>query len=326
MPRDIVFVLYPGFVALDLTGPLDVFNGPNLLCGSNREAPYRFTFVALKPGPVVSVSGLSVLADTCPKKCRPHTLVVPGGVALGAECSDPELLEAIKALAAQSTRVASVCTGSLLLAACGLLDGRRATTHWLCTAGMARRYPAVHVEPDAIFVRDGHIHTSAGVTSGIDLALSLVEEDLGPETAMAVARALVMYRRRVGNQSQFSAPLQAQAQAGARFAGLHAWMETRLGEELGVERLAGQAGMSPRHFARVFLAATGISPGRYVERLRLDRAREIIESGESHLQTVATLVGFRSEEQMRRAFQRRLGMTPSHYADHFSHTALPLQP
>lgn len=318
MPRDIVFVLYPGFVALDLTGPLDTFNGPNLLRGV-REAHYRFSFVATKPGPVVSVSGLAMLPDTRPEQCQPHTLVVPGGVALGDEYSDPELLEAIKALAARSTRVVSVCTGSLLLAACGLLDGRRATTHWLCTEGMARRYPAVTVEPDAIFVRDGHIHTSAGVTAGIDLALSLVEEDLGPEAAMEVARGLVMYRRRVGNQSQFSTPLQTQALAGARFAWLHSWMEARLGEDLGVERLAGQAGMSPRHFARVFLAETGMPPGRYVERLRLDRARELIEAGEPHLQTVAAAVGFRCDEQMRRAFQRRLGMTPSHYADHFSH-------
>ncbi|MBG3878498.1 helix-turn-helix domain-containing protein, partial [Desulfovibrio oxamicus] len=193
-----------------------------------------------------------------------------------------------------------------------------ATTHWQACARLAAAYPAVRVEPDAIFVRDGGVVTSAGVTAGIDLALHLVEEDLGPATAMEVARLLVVYRRRVGNQSQFSAPLRAQARAGARFGPLHVWMEARLGEDLGVERLAGQAHMSPRHFARVFPQETGMSPARYVEQLRLDRARELLESGESHMQTVAAAAGFGSEERLRRAFQRRMGVTPSQYLEHFS--------
>ncbi|WP_353116912.1 helix-turn-helix domain-containing protein [Nitratidesulfovibrio sp.] len=326
--RHIVFVLYPGFVGLDLAGPLDVFScAARLAERQGRPVPYRCHFAAQAVGPVVSASGLSVLADTPPDMCEkdrsgpggfaPHTLVVPGGVTPGREGDAPDLCCMVSGLAARSRRVVSVCTGALLLAACGLLDGRRATTHWQACARLAA-YPAVRVEPDAIFVRDGGVVTSAGVTAGIDLALHLVEEDLGPATAMEVARLLVVYRRRVGNQSQFSAPLRAQARAGARFGPLHAWMEARLGEDLGVERLAGQAHMSPRHFARVFPQETGMSPARYVEQLRLDRARELLESGEAHMQTVAVAAGFGSEERLRRAFQRRMGVTPSQYLEHFS--------
>lgn len=327
--RHIVFVLYPGFVGLDLAGPLDVFScAARLAERQGRPASYRCHFAAQEVGPVVSSSGLSVLADTPadifekdrsgPGGLAPHTLVVPGGVTPGREGDDPDLCGMVSGLAARSRRVVSVCTGALLLAACGLLDGRRATTHWQACARLASAYPAVRVEPDAIFVRDGGVVTSAGVTAGIDLALHLVEEDIGPATAMEVARLLVVYRRRVGNQSQFSAPLRAQARAGARFGPLHAWMEARLGEDLGVERLAGQAHMSPRHFARVFPQETGMSPARYVEQLRLDRARELLESGEAHMQSVAAAAGFGSEERLRRAFQRRMGVTPSQYLEHFS--------
>ncbi len=319
MPENIAFVLYPGFVPLDLAGPLDVFTMAGRLARERRlPSPYRFSFVAVAPGPVPSVAGLPMLADTPADACAPHTLLVPGGADMDRAEQDPALLALIGDLATRATRVVSVCTGALLLAACGLLDGRRAATHWTFAANLARRYPAVSVEPDAIFVRDGNVATSAGVTAGIDLALDLVEEDLGPAIALETARMLVVYRRRVGGQSQFSAPLEAQTRAGSRFAALHAWMEARLDERLDMERLAGQAGMSPRHFARVFTAETGMSPGRYVEQLRLDRARELIESGEPHLQTVAAASGFASDEQMRRAFLRRLGMTPSRYADHFA--------
>lgn len=328
-PRTVVFVLYPGFVHLDLAGPLDVFScAIRLARRQGRPAPYRCRFVAQAVGPVATSSGLSVLADTALEACNeamagaetviPHTLIVPGGVMPGREGDDPLLRHMVARLAAGARRVVSVCTGALLLAACGLLDGRRATTHWQACARLAAAYPAVRVEPDAIFVRDGGVVTSAGVTAGIDLALHLVEEDLGPAMAMEVARLLVVYRRRVGNQSQFSAPLRAQALAGARFGALHAWMEARLGEELGVERLAGQAHMSPRHFARVFPQETGMSPARYVEQLRLDRARELLESGEAHMQTVAVEAGFGSEERLRRAFQRRMGVTPTQYLEHFS--------
>ncbi len=328
-PRLVVFVLYPGFVGLDLAGPLDVFSCATRLAErQGRPAPYRCRFVAQAAGPVTASSGLPVLAESLSDifgndaseahALAPHTLVTPGGVTPGREGDDPDLCTLVAGLAARSRRVVSVCTGALLLAACGLLDGRRATTHWQACARLAAAYPAVRVEPDAIFVRDGSVVTSAGVTAGIDLALHLVEEDLGPATAMEVARLLVVYRRRVGNQSQFSAPLRAQTRAGARFGPLHAWMETRLGEELGVERLADQAHMSPRHFARVFPQETGMSPARYVEQLRLDRARELLESGEAHMQTVAVAAGFGSEERLRRAFQRRMGVTPSQYLEHFS--------
>lgn len=320
MTRDIVFVLYPGFVALDLIGPLDVFHmAVALHPGRGREdPPYRFAFVAVEPGPVVSHNGLAMIADCRPEDCAPHTLVVPGAADMSRAQGDTGLLRLVSGLAERAVRVVSVCTGALLLAACGLLDGRRATTHWSFAGELARSHPAVTVEPDAIFVHDDPLYTSAGVTAGIDLALSLMENDLSAASALEVARMLVVYRRRVGNQSQFSASLRAQSRVGARFAALHSWMEAHLAEDLSVDRLSEREGMSPRHFARVFLAKTGMPPGRFVEQLRLDRARELIESGETHLQTVAALAGFGSDEHLRRAFLRRLGMTPSHYADHFA--------
>jgi transcriptional regulator GlxA family with amidase domain len=319
MSRTIAFVLYPGFVTLDLAGPLDVFHAASTLREiRGGDAAYCFAFVALKLGPVVASNGLSVMADSAPADCQPHTLVVPGSVDAERAATDLALLGAVTCLAAKAKRIVSVCSGAMLLAGCGLLDGKKATTHWMASDLLARRYPNVTVEPDAIFIRDGDTFTSAGVTAGIDLALRLVEDDLGPETALDVARLLVVYRRRPGNQSQFSAPLKAQARAASRFRNLHAWMEAHLDEDLGVERLAALENMSPRHFARIFLAKTGMSPGKYVEQLRLDRARELIESGEEHMQTVAATAGFCNEERLRRTFQRRLGITPSLYLSHFS--------
>jgi transcriptional regulator GlxA family with amidase domain len=318
-PRLVVFALYPGFVALDLAGPLDVFQAANqFLAEHARPSAYAFRFAAQRPGPVPSGSGPAMLADAAADGLAPHTLLIPGSAAIAREAPAPEAVALVAGLAARAERVVSVCTGALLLAACGLLDGRRATTHWSAADALARRHPAVRVEADALFVRDGHVHTSAGVTAGIDLALDIVERDLGPEAAMAAARLLVVYRRRAGSQAQFSEPLRAQQRAGARFAGLHAWMETRLAEDLRVERLAERAGMSARNFARVFKAETGATPARYVEELRLGRARELLEAGETHLQTVAHASGFGGDEQLRRAFLRRLGVLPSRYAEHFA--------
>lgn len=319
LPKIVAFIIYPGVISLDLTGPAGVFDGANLVLERQGIAPaYELAYVSAHSSPVYSHCGLPMSPDNHSENCSPHTLVLPGCSDVDKASQDPLLRTSVLAMAAKSARLVSVCSGSLLLAAWGVLDGKRATTHWAGVAEMSRRYPRVTVDPDAIFVRDGQIYTSAGVTAGIDLALSLVEEDLGAEIALAVARVLVVYRRRVGNQSQFSEPLRLQSLAVSRFSSLHDWMLLRLRENLGVERLAEQAGMSPRNFARVFQAETGWTPGKYVERLRLDHARERIESGEKHLQTVAASAGFASEEQLRRAFIRCLGTTPSAYSWNFA--------
>jgi len=206
-------------------------------------------------------------------------------------------------------RVASVCSGAYLLAEAGLLDGKRATTHWGRSEEFARRYPKVRVEPDRIYVREGEVWTSAGITAGIDLALALIEDDLGGDIARRTAQQLVVHQRRPGGQSQFSALLEIGGVNG-RFAGLMDWMRERLAEPLGVERLAGQAAMSPRHFARTFTAETGLTPAKAVERLRLEAARVRVEAGHDPIERVAEASGFRDPERMRRAFLRAFGQPP----------------
>jgi transcriptional regulator GlxA family with amidase domain len=215
----------------------------------------------------------------------------------------------VRAAAARARRTASVCSGAFVLAAAGLLDGRRATTHWARAADLARLYPQVRVEPDCIFVRDGTVWTSAGITAGIDLALALVAEDLGEATAKRTAQQLVVYHRRPGGQSQFSALLEAD-RPDSRFSPLLAWARERLNERLSVERLAERAAMSPRHFARAFAADTGMTPAKAVERLRLEAAREEIESSAAPIERVAAHTGFGDPERMRRAFLRAFGQPP----------------
>jgi transcriptional regulator GlxA family with amidase domain len=317
MIRIITFVLYPGFVGLDVTGPLEVFNTASLLSGA--DAGYRFQFVAMRPGAVPSMAGLSMVADTDADDCTPDTLMVPGGRPDLEFASEPGLQQMIGILAGRSHRIVSVCTGAYLLAACGLLRHKCVTTHWQSASLLARQYPETVVEADRLYVRDGNIMTSAGVTAGIDMALALVEEDLGGEVAMEVSRQLVLYRHRSGNQSQFSVPLQAQLKAGRRFAELHRWLEQTLSSFITVEHMAGQADMSARHFSRLFREETGLSPGRYLEQLRLDRARELLEAGESRLKVIADRCGFERTERLRKVFLRRFGVTPGQYLAHFTH-------
>jgi transcriptional regulator GlxA family with amidase domain len=221
----------------------------------------------------------------------------------------PETVAYVRAAAHRARRVASVCTGAFVLAAAGLLDGRRATTHWARAAEFARAYPRVNVEPDRIFIRDGDLWTSAGITAGIDLALALAADDLGEAAAKRAAQQLVVYHRRPGGQSQFSALLEADRPSG-RFSPLLAWARERLGEPLPVERLADRAAMSPRHFARAFTAETGMTPAKAVERLRLEAARERVESGAEPIEGVAAHTGFGDPERMRRAFLRAFGQPP----------------
>jgi len=252
-------------------------------------------------------------------------LIVAGGLGARAASRDRKLLAALRRVARRTPRVASVCTGALPLAATGLLDGRRATTHWDACAAMARRFPKVKVDPDAIFVVDGKYHTSAGVTAGIDLALALVEHDLGRAEALAIARQLVVFLRRPGGQSQFSGHLQAEpgTVAGERFAALTRWMLDHLAADLSVEALAARAHMSPRNFARRFNEAMGTTPARYVQRLRLDAARRLLSEGGLAVAEVAHRTGFASLETMRLAFRRHLKVAPQDFRQRF-HRPVPL--
>ncbi|MEJ2155979.1 MAG: DJ-1/PfpI family protein [Desulfobacteraceae bacterium] len=319
MMKRIEFFLYSGMTSLDVTGPLDVFHtATELLSSSGRDHQgYEMVFSALQPGPVPTASGLRLHAESRPGKQKTNSLLVPGGLIAETVSRDPAIVRAVRLSAQKTERIVSICSGAFLLAAAGFLDGRRVTTHWKMSDRLAECYPQVSVEPDAIYIQDGHIATSAGVTAGIDLALALVEDDFGPTLAMEVARILVLYRRRPGHQSQFSTPLAVQAKAGRRFKDLMEWVETHLDKNLTVERLAEQAHMSPRTFARIFPSEFGLSPGRFIEQLRIDRARELLESGMEGLERVAHKSGFGREERLRRAFQRRLGISPAQYRAHF---------
>jgi len=321
MKKTVEFVIYPEALGLDINGPLDVFTiSSELLAKSGKtDDGYMPVFSAKDPGKLRLCSGLSVLAENrLGQGDAPDILLVPGGYGAEKAANDLHLIELIRKRAKEAGRIVSVCNGALILAACGLLDNRKATTHWRSVAELSRKHPLVEVEPDAIFVRDGNIATSAGVTAGIDLALALVEEDHGPALALEVARGLVLYFRRTGGQSQFSAPMESRQRAGRRFSKLHDWMLANLDKSLTVDRMAQRAGMSPRNFARVFSAKTGMTPATYVETLRLDRAREVLESGEDSMEQVAETSGFGSEDRMRRAFRRRFSVSPAQYRSHFS--------
>jgi transcriptional regulator GlxA family with amidase domain len=231
------------------------------------------------------------------------------------------LIRLLRAAAGRSRRVASVCTGAFLLARAGLLDGRRATTHWNSCGELARRYPAVHVESDPIFVRDGDVYTSAGVTAGIDLALALVDEDLGPKLARDVARWLVLFLRRPGGQSQFSAALAGQQAEREPLRDLQGWVMDHLDEDLTVPALAERVFMSPRNFARAFKREVGMTPAVYVETVRVERARTLLETGGEGVEQVARRCGFGTVETMRRVFRRRLGVSPGDYRQRFHRRA-----
>src|SRR5687767_10870020 len=274
-PRRVVIVIFPDVQPLDAIGPAEVFR-----TASRIDPPgYCVELVAADPGPVRSTTvGLAV--DRTLRGCRGpiDTLLVAGGTGVRSAAQDQRLLSWLRAAAKRSRRVSSVCTGAFLLARAGLLDGRRATTHWASCADLADRYPSIAVERDPIFVRDGNVATSAGVTAGMDLALALVEEDLGREVALEVARWLVLFVRRPGGQSQFSSHLRAQVADREPLRDLQEWMTTHLDADLSVAALADRACMSPRNFARAFAREVGMTPAAYVEALRVDHARIRLES------------------------------------------------
>ncbi|HML12607.1 MAG TPA: GlxA family transcriptional regulator [Xanthobacteraceae bacterium] len=303
MPRTVGILIFPQFQLLDAAGPITVFEA----AGREGKPPrYRLRVMAREAGRVTSSSGAQLIAEPLIEEPLDTLLVAGGrGTREASICSDT--LAYVRA--ARARRTASVCSGAFILAAAGLLDGRRATTHWGRAAEFARAYPQVRVEPDRIFIRDGALWTSAGITAGIDLALALVAEDLGEAVAKRAAQHLVVYHRRPGGQSQFSALLEAD-RADSRFSPLLAWARERLGERLPVERLAERAAMSPRHFARAFAADTGMTPAKAIERLRLEAAREAVESGAAPIERVAAASGFGDPERMRRAFLRAFGQPP----------------
>jgi transcriptional regulator GlxA family with amidase domain len=322
-PRRIGLIGYEDVAALDLVGVLDAFSIANW---RSEPARYETVVVAASDAPFRAESGVRLLPDkTFDQAPSFDTLVVPGGSGL----RDPEILAPVaawlKSRATETRRMVSVCTGLYGLAAAGVMDGRRATTHWRHAAALARRYPAVRVEPDAIFIKDGPFYTSAGMTAGIDLALALIEEDHGPAHALRVARQMVVYMKRSGGQLQYSEPLRSQTRGGDRFADLIAHVIGDLGGDWSVEAMAARTGQSPRQFSRNFKTVFEASPAAYLDRLRLDEARLRLASGADSLARIAHAIGFRSDDAFRNAFERRFGVTPGVYRSRFASNA-PLSP
>ncbi|WNI21111.1 GlxA family transcriptional regulator [Streptomyces sp. ITFR-16] len=311
--RSVLVVLFDDVQSLDVTGPMEVFAGASRFPGIT----YELRTASLDGAPVRTSCGLTLVPDTSlADAAAPHTLLVPGGQ--GTRAPDPALVEWLRTHGPRPERLVSVCSGALLLAAAGQLDGHRVTTHWNVCDHLARTYPAVEVDPEPIFVRDGRLATSAGVTAGIDLALALVEEDHGRDVALAIARHLVVFLRRPGNQAQFSAQLTARTAGREPLREVQHWITEHPGEDLSVEALAARARLSPRHFARAFQAETGVTPGRYVDRVRLEQARRLLEDTTDAVARISRDCGYGTPEAMRRAFVRALGTAPAEYRRRFS--------
>jgi transcriptional regulator GlxA family with amidase domain len=310
--RTVLVVLFDDLQSLDVTGPVEVFAG----AGACVPGAYEIRTASLGGDPVRSSSGLTLVPDLdLADAGEPDLLLVPGG--RGTRHADPRLVDWLRRHGPRASRLVSVCTGAILLAEAGLLDGRRVTTHWAYCDKLARDHPEVDVDADPIFVRDAHVCTSAGVTAGIDLALALVEEDLGRDVALTVARHLVVFLRRPGNQAQFSAQLAAQVAAREPLRDVQQWISEHPEGDLSVEALAARARLSPRHFARAFRAETGLTPGRYVDRVRLEHARRLLEDTAHGIEEISRASGYGTPEAMRRAFTRALGTAPAEYRRRF---------
>ncbi len=310
-------VVFDGFQLLDLAGPADVFTAAAAL---GAEPDYRVELAAAQAGLVRSSCGVEVTA--------PHalgavsgavdTLLVTGGIDFWSARGDPVLTAGIRRTGERADRICSVCSGTFLLAQAGLVDGHRVTTHWAGSELLAREHPGVTLEPDRIYVRDGRVWTSAGVTAGIDLAVAMVAADHGPDLAREVARWLVVYLHRPGGQSQFSTVVAADPPRREPLRALQIWIEENLTADLSLQALADRSGMSVRHFSRVFVAETGTTPARYVERVRISAARRLLETSDRTLDRVAVAVGLGSPETLYRIFHRQLGVTPGEYRSRFA--------
>jgi transcriptional regulator GlxA family with amidase domain len=317
-PRCVEIVAFDNVQLLDVAGPLQVFATANDLARRDRAtAPYRLEVVARQAPSVGSSAGLGLLVQPLPGASQPvDTLIVAGGFGVNAASADGALLGWLRERAPRARRLASVCSGAFLLAAAGLLKGRRVATHWTRCAELARAYPDLIVEQDPIFIRDGDVWTSAGITAGIDLALALVEQDLGRNCALAVARQLVVFLKRPGGQAQFSAALSLQKDD--RFGALHDWIGQNLSRDLSVPRLAARAGMSDRTFLRRYKQASGCTPAKAIERLRVEAAQRRLCDSSDPLKRIAARCGFGSEETMRRSFMRIAHVPPQDYRRRFS--------
>lgn len=319
MPKIIHVLAFANVQVLDVTGPLQVFASANDLARQQGlPLPYAVNVIAAQAEPVMTSAGLALVAEPLPGADTPcDTLVIAGGWGVYGAAEDPQLVEWVRQKARHSRRMTSVCTGAFLLAASGLLDGCRVATHWTRCEELARKYPRLQVEANPIFIQQGSLWTSAGVTAGIDLCLALVEQDLGRAVALEVARHLVVFLKRPGGQSQFSVTLSLQ-KGGSRFSELHGWIAEHLHLDLNIATLAAACGMSERSFVRHYRAETGQTPARAVELIRVETARRQLADSAVAIKRIAAQCGFGSEETMRRSFIRALSITPQLYRERFS--------
>jgi transcriptional regulator GlxA family with amidase domain len=319
-PLRVGFLGFEGLMALDLVGPIDAFTSAVVEESNGQTANcYEVVIIGLTGRPFTSESGVVFKPHKAIKNAPPlDTLVIPGGKGLRVPETQKKVAEWISSRAATIRRIATVCTGTFGLAATGLLNGRRVTTHWRQAQELAQRFPELQVDPNALYLKDGKFYTCAGITAWIDLSLALIEEDFGPRVALSVARELVVYLKRPGGQEQFSEPLQFQTHSSDRFADLAAWIQGHLRHDLSTEALAERAFLSPRHFTRRFKGVFGTTPATFVEDLRLREARERLTLPDQTIESVADSVGFKSADAFRRAFERRYGLQPSSYRRHFS--------
>lgn len=311
--RTIAILAVPGVQLLDVSGPLDVFAEANRQAGGAR---YRLLVVAHDSGPLISSSGVRLLPDLSIAEAHVDeidTLLVAGAPQAAEMMPAPDLLAWLREQALRARRYGSVCSGAFILAAAGLLDGHRITTHWAGAEQLARAYPAVTVDPDAIHVRDGCVRTAAGVTAGLDLALALVEEDLGREIALKVASQLVMFFKRPGGQLQFSRKGEAEPAGRSALQEVQRWVAANPAGDHSVASLARRMELSPRHFARLFRSEVGLTPAAWVEAARVSAARQLLEGGKEAPKQVAALCGFADADTLRRAFARHVGVTPAEY-------------
>jgi transcriptional regulator GlxA family with amidase domain len=322
IPKRIGFIGFDGVGTMEMTTAAAAFNCAEIQGGDRGPTPcYEIIIIGLSNKPFVATSGIVFKPHKTFKNAPPlDTLIIPGGKSL--TLLQPKIGKPIaafvKARAGSTRRIVSVCSGIYGLAMTGLLNGRKVATHWRYAQDVARRFPELQVDDNAIFLKDGPFYTSAGATAGIDLALSLIEEDYGPRVTLAVARELIVYLKRPGGQEQYSEPLQFQTQSISRLSELATWMLSHMHEDLSVEALAAKACLCPRHFTRRFKVEFGTTPADFVERLRLDEARRRLSNGDNRVENVAISVGFKSAASFCRAFERRLGVSPSDYRRRFA--------
>ncbi len=318
--RRVVLLAYEQMNLLDLAGPLQALSTASKRFSGSGPDLYETIVASVDGGPVITSAGLPI--TTVPLSALDgiaiDTIMAAGGSRDDVMRVPPQLIEWIARHGPKVRRLCSVCTGAFLLAAAGSLEGKRVATHWDWVARLEKLHPAIEVDADRIFIKDGSVWTSAGVSAGIDLTLALIEEDYGHRVAIETARQLVMFIKRSGGQSQFSVPLAAQSDASGRFTDLHVWIAAHIGEDLGIERLAAQAGMTPRTFARAYVEAHGRTPAKTVEAMRMEVACRALEETSLPLKSIAVRAGYANEQSLRRAFQRQLGVSPVHYRERFS--------